>query len=423
MSLSTSIQQLRDSALVNIDKILGRSPPSWADSAWKTFGRSPPTWTDSVWKTYGVAMSQVGFLFSLPVTVLSFLAIPFFGSTGTSLNLVFFYLTWTAFIWTHSPRVIEIYGTLAVRILCFLLPSLVFLAFDYFLPGAAVSIKAGGRRQLPARLGQRKLVHVAAWSTFNVLLGVFISVVIEMLFTTLFGFRTTLRVTMAIPLPWTMALELLKAFAVRGVLHYVIHRYILHGSRQTGPFSKWHKEWAHSNKFIFSLAAAYDHPACYLLAHWLPSYVPAVFWRMHVLTWLAFQVLVSLEMLFVYSGYSALPSAIILPGMARRVDAHYASGGKGNFGHTGIMDLAFRSGCGGASDIAEDLQDEADRHQVRRRLGDALDDAGDYLDDATDKVRRRRRQKPAGDSDDDAAEGAEKSEGNGLLSKRRTRRG
>ena len=352
----------------------------------KLLGRSPPSWSDSIWGTYSSALGQIGFILSLPMTVLSFLAIPFFGGTGTSLNLVFFYLTWTAFIWTHSARVIEVYGTLAVRLLCFLLPSLVFLAFDYTFPGPAASIKSGGQRRLPTRLGQQKLLHVALWSTFNVLLGIFISVAIEMLAPTLFGFRSTLRVTMVIPLPWTMAMELIKVCTVRGVLHYCIHRFILHGDPRKYALARLHREWAHSNRTIFSLAAAYDHPACYLLAHWLPSYVPAVFWRMHVLTWLAFQVLVSLEALFVYSGYSSLPSAIILPGMARRVDAHFATGGKGNFGHTGFMDLVCKTGVGGGN-IVEDLQEEAEKHHVREKVGNALEDAGEKLDDAGDKVR------------------------------------
>ncbi|GAM86058.1 hypothetical protein ANO11243_040680 [Dothideomycetidae sp. 11243] len=419
MSLSAPLHQLRDVAFTNVNKFLGRSPP---------------TWSDSLRTTYGVALSQVGFLFSLPMTVLSFLAIPFFGGTGTSLNLVFFYLTWSAFIWTHSPRVIEVYGTLAVRILCFLLPSLVFLAFDYFLPGAAASIKARGKHQLPARLGQRKLINVAGWSIFNVLLAIFVSVAIEMVMTTLFGFRTTLRVTMAIPLPWTMAKELLMAFGVRGVVHYVIHRFVLHGDPRKSIVAKWHREWAHSNRLIFSLAAAYDHPVCYLLAHWLPSYIPAVFWRMHVLTWLAFQVFVSLETLFIYSGYSALPSAIMLPGMARRVDAHYATGGKGNFGHLGVMDLVCKTGAGGR-DIVDDLQDESEKHQVRRRVGNALDDAGDVVDDVAGNIRDKHKQRASSKSqaDDDSDSSSDyvqeeeqpkpKTNGTAGLSKRKTRRG
>ncbi|TKX19940.1 fatty acid hydroxylase-like protein 2 [Elsinoe australis] len=379
MSLQTQLEQLRDSALYSLDKLLGRAQP---------------TWSDRVYKAYGYALVHAGSVLSLPMTILSFLAIPFFGGTTTSINLLFFYLTWSALIWTHSPRAIEMYGILAIKLLTFLLPGYGFLAFDYLLPGASASMKAGGRRQLPAKLGQQKLLHVAGWATFNVLLGIGLQLVLEWVFAT-FGYRSCLRVTMSVPLPWTMAKELVMAFIVRGILHYIIHRFILHApSRsQFAPVAKLHRQWAHGNKFIFSLCAAYDHPACYLLVHWLPSYLPAYFWRMHVLTWLMFQTVVSLEALLIYSGYSALPSAIMLPGMARRVDKHFATGGRGNFGHWGVLDLVCRTGCAGESDIMDDLQDEADKHQVKRRMSDAVDDAGDFIDGGKEKMRRGRRRR------------------------------
>ncbi|PNS19029.1 WHI2-like protein [Sphaceloma murrayae] len=388
--MSLQLQQLRDGALYSFDKLLGRAQP---------------TWSDQVWKLYGTAIGQAGNLLSLPMTILSFLAIPFFGGTTTSINLLFFYLTWSALIWTHSPRTIEIYGTLAIKLLTFLLPGYGFLAFDYLLPGASASMKAGGRRQLPPSLGQQKLVHVTGWATFNVLLGVAIQLVSEWLLAML-GFRTSLRVTMSVPLPWTMAKELLKAFVARGILHYVIHRFVLHapGRSQFAPIARLHRQWAHSNKIIFSLYAVYDHPICYLLAHWLPSYIPAYFWRMHVLTWLIFQAIVCLEALLIYSGYSALPSAIMLPGMARRVDKHFATGGRGNFGHWGVLDFVCKSGCAGDNDIVDDLQDEADRHQVHRRVSDAVDDAEDFLDGGKEKLRRSRRRKSDKGNNDDARE-------------------
>ncbi|KAF4547508.1 Fatty acid hydroxylase-like protein 1 [Elsinoe fawcettii] len=388
--MSSQLQQLRDGAIYSFDKLLGRAQPTWQDQAWKF---------------YGTALSQTGFLLSLPMTVLSFLAIPFFGGTTTSINLVFFYLTWSALIWTHSPRVIEMYGSLAVKVLTFLLPSYALLAFDYFLPGAAASMKAGGKQQLPARLGQQRLLHITGWATFNVILGIAIQLVLDWVFK-LTGLKSALRVTMSVPLPWTMAVELLKAFVIRGILHYVIHRFVLHApSRsQFAPIARLHRQWAHSNRITFSLYAAYDHPICFLLAHWLPSYIPAYFWRMHILTFLVFQSIVCLENLFIYSGYSALPSAIMLPGMARRVDRHFASKGAGNFGHWGVLDFVCKTGCAGENDIMDDLQDEADKHQVRRRVSDAVEDAGGFWDDTKDKLRRSSRRKSDKDKISDQEE-------------------
>ena len=55
--------------------------------------------------------------------------------------------------------------------------------------------------------------------------------------------------------------------------------------------------------------------------------------------------LLSLEETFTYSGYSILPSTIILAGMARRVDGHMMNEGQGNFGASGLMvrSIIFRS--------------------------------------------------------------------------------
>jgi len=291
-------------------------------------------------------------------------------------------------------------------------------------PSIAGNMKARGDKQLPIKLGQSRLAAIAAWSTFNVVLSIALQAGIEVLLTQVFQVRSALRVTTTVPLPWSIAKDLLKAFLLRGPIHYFIHRYILHASPQKSPLAHWHMKWAHSIKTPFSLAASYDHPVCYLLSQWLPLYLPAVMMRMHVLTWLIFLALSSMESLLIYSGYavSFLPSSILLPGMARRVDAHYATNGKGNYGHWGILDWAFGTSCAtGESDIVDDLREESDKHDVRDKMGNAMNDAGDKLKDGGKEKdsgkehgqRRPERSKSAAkdDQEDEGDEQDEKQEG------------
>ncbi|TKA32192.1 hypothetical protein B0A49_13471, partial [Cryomyces minteri] len=77
---------------------------------------------------------------SLPL--LSFLALPALTSPSTSLNILFFYVIWTTLVLSHSPLNVEVYGSLAIRAIFYILPSLLFLAFDTAFPSLAVGVKA-----------------------------------------------------------------------------------------------------------------------------------------------------------------------------------------------------------------------------------------------------------------------------------------
>ena len=355
-----ALQSIRDNALYAYGYVQGRSfllPHSLSD-------------------VYALAVSKLTSLIALPLPFFSFLALPFFGGTSTSINLVFFYLTWSALVLSHDQLTIELYGTLAVRLLCFLLPALGFLAFDLAAPSVSKAIKAKGEKQLPSKLSRNKLLEVTGVAIFNVLLAVALQAEFEFGTTEVLHLRSVLAISSVVPLPWTMAKDVLKGFVVRGVVHYYVHRYLLHTYRS--PLRTWHLRWQHSVKLPFSLVAAYDHPICYLLAQWLPLFATAVVFRMHVLTWHVLLALVSLEDLFVYSGYAVLRSSIILAGMARRTDAHFASvkaGKPADFGHWGILDFVSGTSYNGEADVMDDVQDEAEKHRFQERAQDAVNGA------------------------------------------------
>ncbi|KAK5004961.1 hypothetical protein LTR28_008271 [Elasticomyces elasticus] len=346
---------------------------------------------------YGMALSKMFSWLSLPLPLLSFFALPFFGSTSTSINLVFFYLTWSTLVWSHDPLQLELYGTLAVRILFYVLPSLAFLAFDCALPNLASGIKAQGDRALPHQLGKRKLAAVTILSICNVLLGVLAQASIELVVTRVFHLRSALRISSTVPMPWGIARDLLRAFLLRGLLHYPIHRYLLH--QIASPVREWHNEWQHGIRSPFSIAANYDHPLPHLLANWLPLYVPAVLFRFHVLTWLIFLALSSLEEAFTYSGYAVLPSGVMLAGMARRTDSHFEARGRANYGRWGLLDWVCGTGCKGEGDVVDNLREEVARRGSKRRASDVVADVLDLLGDAD-----RRRGDESGDDREMGAE-------------------
>ena len=173
---------------------------------------------------YDIVRNPLDAFLSIPA--LSFLIIPTFSSYSTSLNLLFFYLTWSTLILSNSPLKIELVGTLAIRILFYILPSLGFLAFDSSAPKLAAGIKEHGEDALPLSDGPRdkkgRWWKIALVSVGNVLLGVALQAGIELLFTQVMHIRSALRITTTIPLPWSIALDLVKGLLLREVSGFLI---------------------------------------------------------------------------------------------------------------------------------------------------------------------------------------------------------
>lgn len=79
--------------------------------------------------------------------------------------------------------------------------------------------------------------------------------------------------------------------------------------------------------------------------------------RFHMLTYIIYLTLISIEETFAYSGYTFMPTNFFLGGIARRVDLHLLGDAEGNFGPWGVLDWI----CGTAVDGGEeDGQEERD---------------------------------------------------------------
>ncbi|KAJ6109244.1 hypothetical protein N7486_001478 [Penicillium sp. IBT 16267x] len=315
-------------------------------------------------------------LFSLPI--ISLLLIPTMTSYATSLNFIFFYLTWSTLVLSHSPLRVELVGSAAVRVLFFMLPSLVFFLFDILTPSAAVLVKAQGEAGLPSGKKKGKVrmreLKVAAWALFNVLLGTVLQAAVETLLVQGLGIRSAVKVSMRLPMPWEMGKGLILGLLIREVLTYYVHRYALHNSQSffTRYLTEAHQSWYHSLRTPFPLTAHYDHPLVYILARFLPTYLPALFLRFHMLTYILFLSTVSLEETFAYSGYTVMPTSFILGGIARRTDEHLIREGGGNFGPWGFLDWVFGTSIGDST-VEDDLMAEMDEQEIEKQVRKTLE--------------------------------------------------
>ena len=149
------------------------------------------------------------------------------GTYSMTLNALFFYLTWSTLVLSQPPLKVEIVGTLAVRVLFFLLPSILFLVFDSALPSLAVGIKRQGAPALPTRTGgvsgarrvssRPQWYQVVALSIFNICLGVAIQAGVELFFTEVLHIRSALKVTTTLPMPWSIAKDIARSLLLREV--------------------------------------------------------------------------------------------------------------------------------------------------------------------------------------------------------------
>ena len=187
------------------------------------FSSPPPSLLDRAvslasWPVNAIR-SPLSTLVSLPA--LSVLVIPTFGSYSTSLNLLFFYLTWSTLVFSHPPLKLELYGTIAIRLLFYVLPSLCFFAFDGLAPKLAIKLKEHGEDALPLsqERARTKQLKIFALSLFNVFLGIGLQGAIEYVFTEVLHIRSALKASSAIPLPWGLAKDLVQGLLLREVIY------------------------------------------------------------------------------------------------------------------------------------------------------------------------------------------------------------
>ncbi|KAI1145318.1 sterol desaturase family [Nemania diffusa] len=322
-------------------------------------------------------------LLSLPIV--SYFAAPMLTSWSTSLNLLFFYMTWSTLVLSHSPLKIELVGTLAVRVVFWLIPSLFFLLFDTLVPSLAESIKLYGSASIPRRHAP-SLARQATLAILNLALFTALQAAISIAATSLLQ-RPLFKTSTTLPLPWQIIKHIVTLYTAREILTYYIHRHVLHSR---GAIAKLHARYAHSRKAAapYALMLYADHPLPLMLSRLLPVYLPPLVVRPHLLTYFLFTVLTTAEDMLAMSGYSVVPG-IVMGGITRRTASHYASGGRGNYGAWGFLDWI--NGTSVGKDVVEDVRDEAEKHQVKERGRKAVGDTSSLVQDGIDGLKKGRK--------------------------------
>ncbi|KAH7127441.1 hypothetical protein EDB81DRAFT_142071 [Dactylonectria macrodidyma] len=317
-------------------------------------------------------------LLSLPIA--SYLLSPSATSWSTSLNLLFFYMTWTTLILSHSPLKIRLFGTFGLRVALWLIPSLVTLLFDLGLPSLAESIKLGGRSALPPR-DPRRLLRQLGLALFNLVFITAVEGLSSLAFAWIFQ-EPDFKTSSALPLPWQIAKHILLLLAAREVLCYNLHRRVLHGG---STLARYHGQYAHARAAApYSLELFADHPLALLVHRFLPIYLPALLLRPHLLTYFLFLALCTAEETLTMSGYSIVPG-IIMGGIARRCAIHYAGQGASNYGAWGLLDWV--NGTSRGRHVLEDVKAEAEKHHLKERSANKIDDGAGMLQNGIDAWR------------------------------------
>uniref|UniRef100_L2FMR2 Sterol desaturase family n=1 Tax=Colletotrichum fructicola (strain Nara gc5) TaxID=1213859 RepID=L2FMR2_COLFN len=304
-------------------------------------------------------------LLSLPIV--SYFLAPAMTSWTTSLNLLFFYMTWTTLVLSHGPLKIELLGTLALRVFLWLFPSLLFLLFDTLLPSLSESIKTAGAAALPPTNGPF-LLKTLLLALVNLVFAAGLEGGVSLAWASYFH-EPLFRASTALPLPFQLPRPPLPSTRI----------------------GKLHTSYAHSRAAPpFSLMAYADHPIPFLLHRIVPIFVPALALRPHLLTYFLFVGFCTAEETLAMSGYSIVPG-IIMGGITRRTAIHYAGKGEGNYGAWGVMDWAHGTNSG--QDVIDDMKAEAEKHRLKERGENAANHGANFLQDGIQELKKGRGRK------------------------------
>ncbi|EHK27110.1 uncharacterized protein TRIVIDRAFT_33525 [Trichoderma virens Gv29-8] len=327
----------------------------------------------------------------LSVPIFSYLLGPTLTSWSTSLNLLFFYMTWSTLVLSQPPIVVHITGILAIRIVFFLIPSLLTLFFDVSLPSLAEGIKHGGRSALPPR-DAKSLAKLMGLVLLNLVILTAVEAGISFAFI-FFLKQPVFKTTTTLPLPWQIFKHLLILLSARETLLYAIHRFILHGKSYRW-LSQRHKNYAHAKAGApFSMRLLADHPLPLLFYRFIPLFLPAIILRPHILTYFFVFTLCTGEETLAMSGYTIVPG-IIMGGIVQRTAIHYAGKGTSNYGSWGILDWI--NGTSRGRDVLEDVKQEAEKHHLQERSAKKVDEGAGAVQQGLGSLREGMRTRRGG---------------------------
>ena len=287
---------------------------------------------------------------------------------ASSLNLIFFYLTWATLVMSHPPLRVELIGSFAMRVIFYWIPTLLFTAFDQLLPGLSSHLKTRRGRHVPCR----DVLRVGLTGILNQIIATAIQGLVQFTYSRLLMKKSPVfNISTTLPMPWNIVKDIFVVLIVREIITYMLHRFILHNPRRYRNFSRLHKvHHSFPKSPNFALKAHYYHPIDYFVIQFLPLYFPAYLFRLHLLTFFLTLAIVSLESALIYSGYDIFWG--LLGGAVRRIDRHHCpDGDRKDFGIWGILDWCCGTAGGrsrpgeerGAIDVNREVSKEVNKQR------------------------------------------------------------
>ncbi|KAG5951934.1 hypothetical protein E4U53_001969 [Claviceps sorghi] len=319
----------------------------------------------------------------LSIPILSYVFFPTKGaSVSTSVNLISIYMTWNSLIFSHHPLEIHLSGLLVLRVIFWLIPSVVFLLFDIAVPSLAEGFKHGGRSSLPPR-NLRKLGKLLGLAALNVLVWMALEALIGMAYTLVFK-KHIFKMSTTLPLPWTVTKHCTFILVSREVLQYHLHRRVLHGK---SDLAKRHMAYAHATAGApYSLQVFTDHPFALFFHRFLPVFLPSVLIRTHMLTYFFVTIITTIEETLAMSGYTFIPG-VVLSGITARTAIHYAGRGSSNYGAVGVLDWVHGTSKG--RDVLENVKTQAHKHTAQEKSANRMRPVTSTLQDGVQSVKKR----------------------------------
>lgn len=225
---------------------------------------------------------------------------------------------WATIVDTYSPQAIEFTGTLAVQILAFWLPSLIYLSLDLLAPQFSNRHKLQPAPKQPTRKDIQYCFQIVARNQV-------ITSALHILQLSLLK-NPSYKITPTLPALGALTRDFAISLLAREAFFYYGHRFL----HQPALYARIHKQH-HKFTAPIALAAQFAHPIEQIFANALPISLPPQLLGSHILT---FWVFLSYELFVtatVHSGYD------FFGGKAKMHDLHHEKFNL-NYGSIGLLD-------------------------------------------------------------------------------------